>query len=135
MDDLMTFLRDYAFTNQIGYQFDSIREPDQAPKSNTALRVVFMNNNWNTPEEIPFQFAHEISHILNGDSGPNNFCASSVYSKEEYQANKRATKILLEYCDLNGLTFYNSTEFMNAFGIPPKAGYVVDDVFKEKLSI
>ena len=49
MDDLMTFLRDYAFANQIGYQFDSIREPDQAPKSNTALRVVFMNNNWKNP--------------------------------------------------------------------------------------
>lgn len=132
MDDLMTFLRDYAFANQIGYQFDNIREPDQAPKSNTALRVVFMNNNWKNPEEIPFQFAHEISHILNGDKGSNNFSANSVYSKEEYKANKRATKILLEYCDLNGLTFYNSTEFMDAFGIPSKAGYVVDDVFEEK---
>lgn len=135
MDNLMTFLRDYAFSNQIGYQFDSIRKPDQAPKSDFSLRVVFMNNNWKNPNEIPFQFAHEISHILNGDSGSNNFCASSIYIKEEYAANKRATEILLEYCDLNNLAYFDSVKFMLAFGIPLKVGYVVDEVFKERFGI
>ncbi|WP_440964307.1 ImmA/IrrE family metallo-endopeptidase [Pediococcus pentosaceus] len=136
MDNLITYLCNYAFDHDIGYQLDRISyDPEDASFYLNLTNTVYINMNYKNEEEVPFQFAHEISHALNGDRGSNNFSANSVYSKEEYKANKRATKILLEYCDLNGLTFYNSTEFMDAFGIPFKAGYVVDNVFEEKIGI
>ncbi|ANZ70338.1 ImmA/IrrE family metallo-endopeptidase [Pediococcus claussenii] len=135
MDDLLAYLRDYAFKNHIGYEFSNFHNPDRAPKSITYMKMIFMNSNWKNKEEIPFQFAHEISHILNGDSGSNNFSASSIYMKEEYKANARAAEILMEYSDLNNLSFYDSVSFMNAFGIPSKARYVVDDVFRERFGV
>lgn len=136
MNNLMTYLCNYAYDHGIGYQLDRASyKPDEVSFYMELNNTVYINTNYINEEEVPFQFAHEISHALNGDKGSNNFSANSVYSKEEYKANKRATKILLEYCDLNGLTFYNSTEFMDAFGIPSKAGYVVDNVFEEKIGI
>ncbi|MCM6793260.1 ImmA/IrrE family metallo-endopeptidase [Pediococcus pentosaceus] len=136
MDNLITYLCNYAFDHDIGYHLDRISyDPEDASFYLNLTNTVYINMNYKNEEEAPFQFAHEISHALNGDKGSNNFSANSVYSKEEYKANKRATKILLEYCDLNGLTFYNSTEFMDAFGIPSKAGYVIDNVFEEKVGI
>lgn len=136
MNDLMMYLCNYAYDSGIGYQLDKASyDPNDVSFYLDFTNTVYINMSYKNKEEVPFQFAHEISHALNGDKGSNNFSANSVYSKEEYKANKRATKILLEYCDLNGLTFYNSTEFMDAFGIPSKAGYVVDDVFEEKIGI
>ncbi|KAF0343198.1 ImmA/IrrE family metallo-endopeptidase [Pediococcus acidilactici] len=96
--------------------------------------MVFMNNNWPNKQEIPFQFAHEISHVLNGDSGSNNFAAPAFYSKEEFNANKRATRILLEYCDLHGFQWDNVIDFMDSFSIPMRAKEAVKSGFKEYIS-
>ncbi|MCM6819799.1 ImmA/IrrE family metallo-endopeptidase [Pediococcus pentosaceus] len=136
MDNLITYLCNYAFDHDIGYQLDRISyDPEDASFYLNLTNTVYINMNYKNKKEIPFQFAHELSHALNGDKGSNNFCSNAFYIREECAANKRATKILLEYCDLNGLTFYNSTEFMDVFGIPSKAGYVVNNVFEEKLGI
>lgn len=133
-EDLMKYLCDYAFENKIGYEFSSKHDPDRSPRSITALRMVFMNNNWPNKQEIPFQFAHEISHVLNGDSGSNNFAAPAFYSKEEFNANKRATRILLEYCDLHGFQWDNVIDFMDSFSIPMRAKEAVKSGFKEYIS-
>ncbi|MBF7103413.1 ImmA/IrrE family metallo-endopeptidase [Pediococcus pentosaceus] len=136
MDNLITYLCNYAFDHDIGYQLDRISyDPEDASFYLNLTNTVYINMNYKNKVEIPFQFAHELSHALNGDKGSNNFCSNVFYIREECAANRRAVGILLEYCDLNGLTFYNSTEFMDAFGIPSKAGYVVDNVFEEKIGI
>lgn len=130
-EDLMTYLCDYAFENKIGYEFSSKHKPDRSPRSITALRMVFMNNNWPNKQEIPFQFAHEISHIINGDTGSNNFAAPAFYSKEEFNANKRATIIILEYCNLHGFQWTNIINFMASFNIPMRAKEAVKAGFAE----
>ncbi|WP_261785716.1 ImmA/IrrE family metallo-endopeptidase [Pediococcus pentosaceus] len=97
--------------------------------------TVYINTNYINEEEVPFQFAHEISHALNGDKGSNSFCSNVFYIREECAANKRAVGILLEYCELNNLAYSDSVDFMLAFGIPLKVGYVVDEVFKERFGV
>ncbi|MDB8867647.1 ImmA/IrrE family metallo-endopeptidase [Pediococcus acidilactici] len=132
MDDLIAYLCNYAFDHGIGYELDAQDfEPDDSPFSSTEESRVFINMNWRKQSEIPFQFAHEISHILNGDLGSNSYSANSLYSKEEFAANKRATKILLEYCDLHRFEWNNVINFMNSFSIPMRAKDAVKAGFKE----
>lgn len=136
MNDLIVYLCNYAFDHGIGYELNAQDfEPDDSPFSSTIESRVFINMNWINQTEIPFQFAHEISHILNGDSGSNNFAAPSLYSKEEYNANKRATSILLEYCDLHGFQWKNVIDFMDSFSIPMRAKEAVKAGFKEYVGV
>ncbi|WEA58311.1 ImmA/IrrE family metallo-endopeptidase [Pediococcus pentosaceus] len=133
MNDLITYLCNYAFDHGIGYELDSKTfKPSDSSFSNKEASMVFINMNWPNKNEIPFQLAHEISHIINGDCGSNNYSAGSVYSKEEYNANKKAIHILLDYCTLNNLHYENYIDFMTAFGIPTKLTYVVNEIFKNR---
>lgn len=129
MDNLMNFLCNYAFDHKIGYQLDSIGfKPDEPSVSNGTLKFVVINTGWKNSNEIPFQFAHEISHVLNGDIGINKFPVNPTLLKEEFAANKRAMNILLEYCDLNKIHMSSAAQFMISFGIPTYLYDLVNEV-------
>lgn len=98
------------------------------PSASTKYKKIAMNKNWHNPAEIPFQLAHEISHIQNHDDCELAFYHASFYSKEkyEYEANLGAIKLLLPIykdmeCEMNPVTF------MKSFSIP---GYLFDNVVK-----
>lgn len=132
----MIYLCNYAYDNGIGYQLDKTAyDPDDVSFYLDFTNTVYINMNYKSKKEISFQLMHEISHALNGDKGSNNFSADSVYIKEEYKVNVCTTEILLEYSDLNNLSFSNPVSFMYTFGIPSKAGYVVNGVFKEQFGV
>lgn len=115
----MNFLCNYAFDHRIGYQLDPKKfTPNEPSVSNGALRFVVINMNWKDTNEIPFQFAHEISHVLNGDVGVNKFPVKPTLLKEEYAADKGAMTILLDYCEQNKIHIDTTSQFMNTFGIP-----------------
>lgn len=118
MDDIITYLCNYSLDHNIGFQLDNRLERNDISVSNGLLRLVVINMNWHNPAEIPFQFAHEISHVLNGDTGINCYSTRYPMIEEEYKANKRAIKILLNYCDLNDIHFESKINFLESFGIP-----------------
>ncbi|WDQ20899.1 ImmA/IrrE family metallo-endopeptidase [Lactiplantibacillus plantarum] len=126
MDEIITYLCNYSLDHKVGFQLENRLNPDDVSVSNGLLRLVIINLNWNNPTEIPFQFAHEISHVLNGDTGTNYYSTQYPMIKEEYEANKRAIKILLDYCKLNDIEFNSKIQFLEAFGIPTNLEPLLD---------
>lgn len=98
------------------------------PSASTKYKKIAMNKNWHKPTEIPFQLAHEISHIQNHDDCEISFYHASFSSKEkiEREANIGAIKLLLPiFKDLGYEN--NPVTFMQVFNVP---GYLFDNVIK-----
>lgn len=98
------------------------------PCASATYNKIVMNKNWHNQNEIPFQLAHEIAHILNHDECDLAFYHATFSSKEmiEREANLGAIKLLLPIyrdmeCEMNPVTF------MKIFSIP---GYLFDNVAK-----
>lgn len=126
MNDLLQWLTNFALDHDIGVIFTPYFEPTTPSQSNGDYRVVVINSNWHNQNEVPFCFAHEIGHVLNHDSGVNNYSSPSVSSKEEYQANLKAIQLLLLYCKINDIHFQSSIEFCRQFGVPMNYEYMVE---------
>lgn len=79
-----------------------------------------MKPDWYNEREIPFQFSHEITHILNDDDTNWVYYYQGVYngtSKLEYKTNQFAIKIVLSYFDQE-LIEYDPIRFVQAFATP-----------------
>lgn len=132
MDELMTWLSNYGFDQQIGFIFTHNLAPDTPSQSDGTNRLVVLNMEWFPHYELPFALAHEIGHILNGDQGINKYCAETVGTKKEYQANLTGIRLLLKYCDLHDINIDNPVNFCENFGVPEKLDYVVKLILGEK---
>ena len=126
MNELMEWLANYAFEHDIGYILTNQLAPDTPSSSDGAHRLVIINMKWKNREEIPFSFAHEIGHILNGDKGINKFSAKTIGLKKEYRANLTGIDIFLEYCDKYDLSFDGPVQFCERFGVPLQLDYLVN---------
>lgn len=113
----------------LGIRVEWSDELDQytPPAASTKYNCIVMNSNWHDKKEIPFQLAHEISHILNHDNCIA-FYHASYSSKErmEREANLGAIQLLLPIFRDMGYE-NNPVTFMKAFNIP---GYLLDNVIK-----
>ena len=91
-----------------------------------------MNVNWHNQREIPFQLAHEITHIQNGDDECITFYHATFSSKEmiEREANIGAIKLLLPILKDMGHE-NNPVTFMQLFHVP---NYLFDNVIKLMIS-
>lgn len=125
MTDLMEWLANYAFSHNIGYILTHMLDKDTPSTSYGEQRLVIINMEWHIKYEVPFSFAHEIGHIMNGDKGINKYSAESVSTKEEYQANLTAIQLLITYCHKNDIEINNPVVFCEKFGIPDNLEYVV----------
>lgn len=56
-----------------------------------------VNNRWHNKNEIPFQLAHEISHMLNGDEGSLYYCSPASHTKIERGANDKDIDLMYRY--------------------------------------
>lgn len=105
--------------------------PTTPPGSSYEYRRVVMNLNWHRPEELVFQFAHELAHVIHGDSGDIVFYHASFTGKEsiEYKANLGAVKLLIPYyCSNREKENINAYEFETLFCVP---SYLNDVVINE----
>ena len=118
MNDLMEWLMNYALDRGIGFIATKQLKPDTPSQSDCSQRVIVINMNWHNRHEIPFMFAHEIGHILNGDAGVHQYSASSVSIKEEHAADLTGLRLILQYCRENNIAVYNPTQFCECFGVP-----------------
>lgn len=98
------------------------------PAASYKYMKIAMNRNWHKPKEIPFQLAHEISHIKNHDNCTLAFYHASYSSQEriEREANVGAIKLLLPI--FNDMGYENNpVKFMQVFHVP---NYLFDNVTK-----
>ena len=125
MNDIMEWLSNYAYDNDIGYIMTHYLEPDTPSTSDCDDRLVVVNMEWKNANEVPFSFAHEIGHIMCGDKGKRYFKSENIKDKSEYRANLFAIKLLFKFCSAYGLNFTNPITFCEQFGVPTALEYVV----------
>ena len=128
MNDLIDWLCEFSFNNNVGFELKSM-DKDMVSFAIPDINMVFININYHNQNEIPFQFAHEIGHVLDHDTGLNNFSAPSEYIGEEYQANLQAIHIIMKFCEDNNIKIDNYINFMNCFSIPKSLINVVELAF------
>lgn len=125
MNDLITSIVNYAFDRGIGVVMTH-QLPAQFPSSaSDEERKILVNLNWRKQTEIPFIIAHEIGHLVNGDSGVNYYSSATIRSKSEAAANSFAIGLLMEYCQAQGLVVDNPVTFCERFGVPASLDYLV----------
>ena len=94
MDSIYTQMINFALKNGIdlrGLPF----KPYTKPKVDTISRVLIYNTTWHNQREIPFQIAHEIGHILNGDDGVYYYSTDRSAQICEGDANRTALHIIV----------------------------------------
>ena len=122
-EELMQFLIDYAWDHHIGLELGPYR-PTFKPCAIPEKRLVIVNTNWKDKNEVPFAFAHELGHIMNGDTGIRYYDSATIQCKSEYQANVFGVKLLLNFCSQHDLAFTNPVKLCEVFGIPMQLDYV-----------
>lgn len=135
MNNIIEKLGNYAMDNGIGIEMCGLFDPHTPAACNTVTKKVVINTNWHRPKQIPFTFAHEIAHILNGDVENRilYFSSAASASKIELAANTTAIKLLTPYYVNERPTEYiRSSEFMNVFDIP---GHLENTVERELTAV
>lgn len=98
------------------------------PSASSKYKKIAMNLNWHKKEELVFQLAHELAHIMNHDNCTLAFYHASYSSQEriEREANIGAIKLLLPIFNDMGYS-NNPVTFMQVFHVP---NYLFDNVTK-----
>lgn len=120
MQAILHYLKKIAFDNDIAYATSSELSPYSPSIAVSDSRVIVVNENWHNHQELPFIVAHELSHLLNNDSGVLYYSTTTSRSKIEQSANSRAVDLLLEYAHETDTYTGNYVQFMEQFGIPSK---------------
>lgn len=121
-------LLDMAKRLDIRVEWSDLFNKYTPPASSTKYQSIVMNNNWHNQNELAFQLAHEIAHVLNHDDCEMAFYHASYSSQEriEREANNGAIKLLLPI--FNDMGYENNpVKFMQVFHVP---NYLFDNVTK-----
>jgi len=128
MNEILTYLFNLALENHIAVEATNKLQPHTPSLAISDQRKIIINMNWYNQKELPFQIAHEISHLLNNDEGVQYY--SSFSNKMELEGNANATAIDLlinYYCKMISDEWINPVTFMKHFGIPSNLEYLVTD--------
>lgn len=135
MNNIIEKLGNYAMDNGIGVEMCGLLDPLTPAACNTVTKKVVINTNWYRPKQIPFTFAHEIAHILNGDVENRilYFSSAASASKIELAANTTAIKLLTPYyVGERPEEYIRSSEFMDIFDIP---GHLENTIERELTAV
>lgn len=133
MNEVTWKLIKIASDHNINVQWSGLLSQFTPPACRLDTRNVLMNLNWHRPEEISFQLAHEISHIINGDPEDEFFYHASFtgHRSVEYKANVGAVKLMVPlYCDETEQEDASSIDFEQRYAVPN----FLDDVVRERIS-
>ena len=134
MNDAIWYLLKIANNYHIDVQWAGVLSEYTPPACRIDTRIVCMNMNWHRQAELPFQLAHELSHIINGDPGDVCFYNATFTGKQsiEYRANVGAVKLLVPfYCQETNRENINLCNFEHAYQIPGYLSGVVREQVKE----
>ncbi|TPR19956.1 ImmA/IrrE family metallo-endopeptidase [Apilactobacillus timberlakei] len=119
INDLIKCMLNYAFNNNIGFELVNL-EPDMQSFTIKSSNLIIINLNWHNRKELPFQIAHEISHIMNNDNLILYKAKSCKYKLSyEHNADLMALNILIPvYLDQVEYTTNNIYPLMEQLAIP-----------------
>ncbi|MFD1485331.1 ImmA/IrrE family metallo-endopeptidase [Lacticaseibacillus baoqingensis] len=118
IDEIFSRLLDYAAIYDIEVGFEDRLSPNTPCTADSKTRRILINLNWHIPRQLPFQLAHEITHILNGDSNLLYFTPSKTGI--EGDANSGAICLLVPmYFENVDPSLARVDEFMSFFAISP----------------
>lgn len=133
-DELINEILNYAFEHGVKSKLNSTFTPNMPSFTETKTGTIVINMNWRNPEQLPFQIAHETSHVLNGDKSdqPLYFPTAVSKSKIEVAASSRAIEILMPYyCKERTEEYADPAQFLNIFKIPSHLYEIVQTKMKE----
>lgn len=120
MNDFLNQVLNYAWDNKIGIQCSDLFCPNTPCGSNPSNRMIVINTNFHDQQQLPYQAAHEVAHILNQDDGCLYMFTYSKTSMEG-RANKRAIDILVPIFFEDIMPEQaNVNDFLETFHIPSK---------------
>jgi len=135
-DEILTDLMNFAFKHDIGFTATDRLSPVTPSAVDTETRRIVLNLNWHIKRQIPYQFAHEIGHIINGDhaNGPLYFTPGK--NRIEFEANRSAVKLIMPYYLYDRRADQiNPLEFMHAFAIPSHLESMVESELRKACPI
>lgn len=118
MDEVIEYLLNFALSKGYGFILTDKLKPTTPSCANQQQNKIVINTNWTNKNELPFQIAHEIGHMLNGDEGVLYYSSYASHSKIETNADNKAIDLLLNYCIDMDKTTNNYSDFMYYYGIP-----------------
>lgn len=117
MDEIMEWLCKFAYDHNIEVTIDNVHFSSSVPSSCFGKHVI-INMNWDNEEEIPFIFAHEIGHVLNGNGGVLYYSTITSQTKIESAANDKAIELIIEYGQEIDELPADYITFMQSYHIP-----------------
>ncbi|QFR62529.1 hypothetical protein LH991_16330 [Schleiferilactobacillus harbinensis] len=95
ISDLLGQVLNIAYDNDIAVIMRPFHHPDTPPCADCETRTIILNSNWREHNALPMHAAHEVEHILNGDTGTLYY--HNCYAKygSEGAANRGAVGILV----------------------------------------
>lgn len=135
MEDYLRALENYACIYDIAVYHTRLHSHTPCAAS-PKHKNVLVNDNYFIQNQLPFQLAHEICHVLHGDDSFSTlYQETDLKTKIEYEANRDAIKILLKlYAKrLDEPELLNYATFEQVFCIPSKLDDVVQQAFKTYL--
>lgn len=132
-NDAVTYLLNFALEHKIGFDLIPELNPETPSFAVNSNRIIVINVSWHNQRELPFQIAHEISHVLNND--PDVLYSSSPASKTKIEAaaNERAIDLLIGYANSVGLYHMDVYKFMEYFALPGNVKTTVIDKLENKI--
>ena len=128
-DETQTWLSrvfDWAWARGIGYTSSSLFAPDSVCKAVPSNRLIIVNTNYHDQQQLPFQAAHEVGHIMSCDLAPVAFTTSKI--GREGRANRFAINLLVPwFYDEIDQSAANSRWFLKSFHLPDSMGDWVDE--------
>jgi len=125
MSDVLTYLLNYALDHNIGFTMLNDIDNDWPSLAVPERNMMFINANWYKHEELPMIVAHEIGHMLNGQTCYMYDKSTVGKINAESEANKKAVELLMNYCIDNDIEFNSYIMFLQQFCIPIKYEYIV----------
>lgn len=133
MNNIVTDLLNYALSQGINVHLEPDLGPNTPSFADSQTGSIFINTNNFRRKQLPFQTAHEIAHILNGDKSSHRLHFNSMYSepKTELNANRKAIRMLIPYyADERSIDHISITQFMDYFEIPSHLEKAVIEEFQ-----
>ncbi|WP_203664766.1 ImmA/IrrE family metallo-endopeptidase [Lacticaseibacillus sp. 53-4] len=92
--EMLSRVVNWGMDHGVSWQWLDLK-PWTKPRADSESKSYVLNRNWPNKREIPFQAAHEIKHILNGDDGVYYYSTDRSQQIFEGDANRGALKILV----------------------------------------
>lgn len=135
MNQIITALLNCAMDNGIGLVISKDLSPYTPSAVDTQERRIVFNMNWHNQKQLAFSLAHEIGHVLNGDSSVKPLYFTPNKNKLEYEANATAIRMLLPfYLEGKEKSHIRIYDFIEGFGIPTYLeDVVIDELNKDNI--